>query len=59
MRFRVVKVLATGCYLRFATIELPNGKTFTLRINDKLYWELRDLGVPTSQYLRFHKDEKR
>lgn len=51
-KLEVIKILAVGCNYRYMTIHIPYTDFIqTIRISDKLYWSLRELGVPTSQKL--------
>lgn len=54
---KVIKITATGCYLRFMWLEI-DGVLYCLRINDKVYHALKSIGVPTSQSLRKKHDSK-
>lgn len=56
-KFKVLKITATGCYLRFVWLEI-DGKEYCLRINDSVYCALKSIGVPTSQFLRNKHDSK-
>lgn len=49
------KILAIGSNKRFAWFLLPNGDEYCVRVSDKLYYDLKKCGVPTSQSLRRKK----
>lgn len=50
MLIRCVKILAVGCYKRFATFEIDD-KSYTCFISDEMYGALKKKGIPTSQKL--------
>lgn len=54
MKFKVTKILAEGCYKRYMWLEIGE-VTYCARISDKMYYALKNAGVPTSQSLRYKK----
>ena len=56
MLIDIVKISASS-YLRFMWIKFTDGALICVRINDKIYGYLKDRGVKTSQYYRYHTDE--
>ncbi len=54
MKITFVKILAIGCNKRFLWLRV-NDVGYCIRISDKMYGHLRELGVPTSQSLRKKK----
>lgn len=50
MKYDVVKILAIGSYKRFMFINLGL-RVYCVRISDHMYQQLKNQGVPTSQYL--------
>ena len=54
MKITIVKILAVGCNKRFMWLRIQD-ITYCVRIGDKLYGILREIGVPTSQSLRYKK----
>lgn len=51
MSITFIKVLAIGCYKRFVWLRIQD-ITYCIRISDKLYCKLREIGVPCCQALR-------
>ena len=53
MNIKIIKILAYGSNKRFMWVQMPNDDVHIVRISEKLYTQLRNLGVPTSQKLRW------
>lgn len=51
MKVEVVKILAIGCYKRFAWIKITDDLLICIHISNFTYKVLRSNGVPTSQKL--------
>ena len=52
MNIKIIKILAYGSNKRFMWIQMPNSD---VHVSEKLYNELYNYGVPTSQKLRWQK----
>lgn len=48
-------VTAIGSNYRFMSFYFDTGKLYTVRISDELYNLMRDNGIKTGQFVRFHK----
>ena len=56
MLIRCTKILASGCYRRFATFEI-NDKSYTCFISNEMYQALKKKGIPTAQKLRYERQK--
>lgn len=54
---KIVKILAHGCNHRYMWIQFED-VTYCVRISDRMYHDLYRCGVPTSQRLRWSKQDK-